>query len=61
MSWDTLAAIATAIGVLIATWQFRENRKLAQSIFEDTLDQQYRDLTRSISVDALIGKAVPNA
>jgi len=38
MIWDTLAAIATAIGVAIAAWQIRESGKLAQSRFEDSLD-----------------------
>ncbi len=57
--WDTLAAIATAIGVFIGVWHIREGRKLAQSSFEDSLDQQYRELSRDIPVDALIGKAAP--
>ncbi len=58
MNWDTVAAVATAIGVCIATWQFRENGKLAQSAFEDSFDQQYRALLKEIPVDALIGKHV---
>jgi hypothetical protein len=56
--WDTIAALATAVGVLIAAWQIRESRKLSQSSFEDTLDQQYRDLAHGIPVDALIGRPV---
>ena len=60
MSWDTLAAVATAIGVGIAAWQIREGRKLSQTSFEDSLDQQYRTLSREIPVDALIGKEVPD-
>lgn len=58
MDWNTIAAIATAIGVAIAAWQIHENGKLAQSTFEDTLDQQYRELSRDIPVDVLIGKPV---
>ncbi len=60
MNWDTLASIATAIGVLFAVWQFRESAKLAQSTFEDSLDQQYRVLSMAIPVDALIGKSIPD-
>jgi hypothetical protein len=56
--WNTIAAIATAIGVAVATWQIRESRKLSQSSFEDSLDQQYRQLAHGIPVDALIGKNV---
>lgn len=61
MIWDTLAAIATAIGVAIAAWQIIKNGKLAQSSFEDSLDQQYRLLSKDIPVDALIGKPTPDA
>ncbi len=58
VDWNTLAALATAVGVAIAAWQFRESVKLAQSSFEDSLDQQYRALAKEIPVDALIGKTV---
>lgn len=59
MNWDTLASLATALGVGIAVWQLHENAKMTQSTFEDSLDQQYRALSMAIPVDALIGKAVP--
>ena len=59
MNWDTIASIATAIGVAIAAWQIWESRKLAQVTFEDSFDQQYRSLAMSIPVDALIGKTLP--
>ena len=58
MIWNTIAAIATAIGVAVAAWQIGQSRKLAQSSFEDSLDQQYRDLAHGIPVDALIGREV---
>ena len=58
MIWNTVAAIATAIGVAVAAWQIRESRKLTQSSFEDSLDKQYRDLAHGIPVDALIGKEI---
>ena len=43
MNWDTVASLATAIGVCIAAWQIWQSRKLAQTSFEDGLDQQYRN------------------
>ena len=58
MIWNTIAAIATAIGVAVAAWQIGQGRKVAQSSFEDSLDQQYRDLAHGIPVDALIGRQV---
>ena len=58
MNWDTIASIATAFGVGIAAWQIWESRKLAQTTFEDSFDQQYRSLAMQIPVDALIGRAV---
>ncbi len=58
MNWDTLASFATSIGVGIAAWQIWENRKLAQTTFEDSLDQQYRSLAMQIPVDVLIGKPI---
>ncbi len=58
MNWDTIAALATAVGVAVAAWQINESRKLSQSSFEDSLDQQYRELAYGIPVDALIGKPV---
>jgi len=59
MNWDTIASIATSIGVGIAAWQIWESRKLAQTTFEDSFDQQYRNMTMQIPVDVLIGKSAP--
>lgn len=56
MNWDSIASIATAIGVGIAAWQIWESRKLSSAEFEDSFDQQYRELSYSIPVDALLGK-----
>jgi len=58
MNWDTIASLATAIGVCIGAWQIWESRKLAQTSFEDGIDQQYRKLAMNIPVDALIGKPI---
>jgi len=53
-----LIGIHTAIGVLVAAFQLRVSSKIAQSEFEDSIDQQYRELAKGIPVDALIGKGV---
>ena len=58
IDWNSLVSVATAVGVLIAAFQLRTSSKIAQSEFEDSIDQQYRDLARGIPVDALIGKRV---
>lgn len=58
MNWSTIASIATSIGVGVAAWQIWESRKLAQTTFEDSFDQQYRSLAMTIPVDALIGRTV---
>jgi len=46
-------------GLLIAAFQLRIGYKVAQTEFEGSIDQLFRELTKRISVDALIGKAVP--
>ena len=58
IDWTSVASIATAIGVFVAAYELRETQKIAQTEFEDSLDQQYRELARDIPVDALIGKTV---
>ncbi len=59
MNLDTVASLATSIGVVFAALQIWLSRKIAQIKFEDSLDQQYRDLAMKIPVDALIGKNIP--
>ncbi len=61
IDWNTLASVATAILVAVGVWEIRTGSKIAQAQFEDSLDQQYRKLSRDIPVDALIGKDVPEA
>jgi hypothetical protein len=56
MNWDNIASIATAIGVCIAAWQIWESRKLSSASFEDSFDQQYRELSYTIPVNAFLGK-----
>jgi len=58
IDWNSIVSIFTAIGVLVAAFQLRVSSKIAQSGFEDSIDQQYRELAKGIPVDALIGKSV---
>ena len=58
IDWNSIVSIFTAIGVLVAAFQLRVSSKIAQSEFEDSIDQQYRELAKGIPVDALIGKSV---
>jgi len=58
IDWDSIVSIFTAVGVLVAAFQLRVSSKIAQSEFEDSIDQQYRELAKDIPVDVLIGKAV---
>jgi len=52
---ETLAHVATAVGVGIAAWQVRETRKQAVTSFEDGLAKEYRELAQRLPVDALLG------
>ena len=56
MNLENIASIATAIGVCVAAWQIWEGRKFAKMTFEDSFNQQYRNLIFSIPVNALLGK-----
>jgi len=58
IDWNSIVSIFTSIGVLLAAFQLRVSSKIAQSEFEDSIDQQYRELAKGIPVDALIGKSV---
>lgn len=55
---DIFVSFLTFLGICVAVWQLVLSRRIAQSQFEDSIDQQYRDLAREIPVDALIGKHV---
>ena len=54
---DAVVSLAT-IGVFIAVWQIWESKKLAETSFENGLNQEYRELVRDIPMDALIGKPI---
>ena len=53
---EDLSSVATAIGVVFAAWQIWESRRLSEAQFEDSFDQQYRELSYAIPVNALLGK-----
>lgn len=58
---DDFVSVVTALGVFFAALQLRESKKIAQSEFEDSLDQQYRELARAIPVEVLLGNDLPSA
>ncbi|MFT5610752.1 MAG: hypothetical protein ACI9WC_001952 [Arenicella sp.] len=65
MDLTTLTSLATTIGVLIGAcavligaWEIRQSKKLSEAQFEDSFDQQYRELSHEIPVDALLGKSL---
>lgn len=61
MNWQTLSSVGTFLGVIFAAYQIGQQKRISQSNFEDSLDQQYRSLIREIPVDALIGQEVEEA
>lgn len=50
---------ATALGVFLAWWQLRQSKNQATTDFEDTLAREYREISRSLPLYALLGKALP--
>jgi hypothetical protein len=60
MDWiglvNAAASVATATGVLLAGWQIRMAKQAARSEFEDSLTQQYREISKKIPIKALLGK-----
>jgi hypothetical protein len=55
LDWSAVGSIGTAVAVLIAAWQVRKSTQQAQTDFEDDLAREYRELTRSMPVEALLG------
>jgi hypothetical protein len=54
--WEEVGSIGTAIAVLVAAWQLRRNTRQATTDFEDDLSREYRELARSIPVEAYFGE-----
>lgn len=55
LTWSDVGGIATALAVLIAAWQVRQNNALHRADYEDAFDRQYRDLAMIIPMDAFLG------
>jgi hypothetical protein len=53
---QSIASLATAIGVGLAAWQLRLTKQQAQSEFEDRLNEQYRKVAARIPLAALLGR-----
>ncbi len=58
MTFDEVAALATAFGVAIAAWQLYLTQKQAKVSFEDSLAQEYRKIAESLPVYALLGDSL---
>ena len=55
---QTVASIATAIGVAIAAWQLMLTKQQEQAQFEDGLNAQYRTIASTMPLDALLGRTL---
>jgi hypothetical protein len=58
MIWQMIGAIGesvTAIGVFVAVYQLVLTKKANQTQFEDDLTKEYREITRTIPLNALLG------
>ena len=56
---DTIALVVTALGVSLGAWQLHSSMRLAQTTFEDSVDQQYRALAARVPMDVWLGRAPP--
>lgn len=56
MTFDQVAAGATALGVLIAAWQLYSSSQQERSQFEDRLTEQYRAVASRLPLEALLGE-----
>ncbi len=53
---SSISSVATAVGVVVATWQLHQSKQQAQSRFEDSFSAQYRKFLEEIPLDALLGR-----
>jgi hypothetical protein len=58
---QTIASVATAIGVAIAAWQLYLTKQQTQSQFEDSFTEQYRRIAARLPLSALLGQPLDNA
>ena len=56
--FSIISSIATALGVVFVAWQLWLSKKQSQAQFEDSFDQQYRNLSLPIPVDVFLGKGM---
>lgn len=57
---QTIASVATAVGVAIAAWQLWVTKQQAQSQFEDSFSEQYRRIAAQVPLSALLGRSLSN-
>lgn len=53
---SAIANWATAIGVVVATWQLYQSKQQGQSKFEDSMNIQYREMLAELPLNALLGR-----
>jgi len=53
-----IASVATALAVIVATWQLVLSRQQAVTNFEDSLNKEYRDISAILPVEALLGETL---
>src|SRR4051812_45682401 len=53
---QTVASIATAIGVFVAGWQLWLTTKQSVLQFEDHMSAQYREIARRLPIESLLGE-----
>lgn len=55
---QSVASIATAIGVGIAAWQLRMAKQQEESKFEESFAETYRRIAEQLPLEALLGQAL---
>lgn len=58
---SSFADVATTLGVLCAVYQLWLTKKLAKESFEDSFDDDYRQIISKIPMDALLGKELSSS
>lgn len=58
---QSIASVATAIGVGIAAWQLSVSKRQAQSQFEDSFVEQYRRIAAELPLPALLGQPISDS
>ena len=59
MYWEVVEAIAesvTALSVVVGVFQLWQTKKANQTQFEDDLTKEYREISKTIPIKALLGK-----